>query len=139
MFPKMNLKKHQNKKCCLVWSKDSYNYSIEQLEGHSGIASAYGIKKSLCLNDLNYFHVIEGLPPDIVHDMCKDLAVDVISDIFHVLFKEKCLTSQKINIRISTFKYSNPPKPTNHNQLKLYLGLKETACNMWNFMRFFPC
>ena len=40
------------------------NLRIEQLKEDSGIASAYGIKKSLCLNDLIYYHVIEGLPSD---------------------------------------------------------------------------
>ena len=54
-------------------------------------------------NDLNYFHVIEGLPPNIAHNVFDGLAVDVISDILHVLVKEKCLTLQKVNIRISAF------------------------------------
>ena len=68
---------------------NSYNYGIEQLEEDSGIASAYGVKKSLWLNDLNYFHAIESLPSDITHDVFESLAVDVISDILHVLVKEK--------------------------------------------------
>ena len=117
----MNLKDHPNKKDWLLRSKDSHNYNIEKLEGDSEIASAYGIKKSLCLKDLKYFHVIQGLPPEIAHDVFEGLAVDVISDILHCLVKEKCMTFQKNNIRIATFKYSNPDKATNHNELKLYL------------------
>ena len=46
---KDELKKHQNKKDLLLQSKDSYNYSIEQPEGHAGTASAYRIKKISCL------------------------------------------------------------------------------------------
>ena len=48
MFLKKNaeLKEHPNRKELLLWSKDGYNYSTEQLEGDSGIASAYGIKKT---------------------------------------------------------------------------------------------
>lgn len=64
---------------------------MEQRVGDSGIASARGTKKSLFLNDLKYFHVIDGLPPDIVHDIFEGLAVDVISNMLHVLGKEKCL------------------------------------------------
>ena len=142
MFPKNELKKHPNKKDWLLESKDSYNCSIEQLEGGSGIASAYGIRKSLCLNDLNYFYVIDGLPPDITHDVFEGLAVDVISDILYVLVEEKCLTEQKINKRIATFKYSNPDKASKPQPIKIISGsnfkLKETACEMWILIRLMP-
>ena len=43
------LKKHPNKKDWLLQSKNSYNYSIEQLKGDSGTASAYKIKNTSCL------------------------------------------------------------------------------------------
>ena len=44
-----------------------------------------------------------GLPPDIAHNVFEGLAVDVISDILHVLVEEKCLTLQEVNMRISSF------------------------------------
>ena len=123
--------------------KDSYNYRIEQLEEDSGIASAYGIKKSLYLNDLNYFHAIEGLPFDIAHDVFEHLAVVVvISDALHVLVKEKCLTLQKISISRYTFKQSNPDKAIKQQPIKIIFGsnfkLKETACEMWNLIIILP-
>ena len=40
---KDELKEHLNKKDCLLQSKDSYNYSIEQHKDDSGIVSAYSI------------------------------------------------------------------------------------------------
>ena len=43
------------------------------------------LKRLHVLNDLNYFHVIGGLPPDIAHNVFEGLAVDVTSDILHVL------------------------------------------------------
>ena len=67
--------------------------------------------------------MIEGLPFDIAHDVFEHLAVAVvISDALHVLVKEKCLTLQKISIRKATFKQPILTKPSNNNQLKLYLG-----------------
>ena len=89
---KDELKDHPNIKDWLLRCKDSCNFRIEELEKDSGIASAYGIEKSLCLNDLNYFHEIEGLPSDIAHDLFGSLALDVILDILYVLVEEKCLT-----------------------------------------------
>ena len=44
-----------------------------------------------------------GLPPGIAHNVFEGLAVDVISDILYVLVEEKCLTLQKVNIRINPF------------------------------------
>ena len=103
--------------------KDSYNYRIEQLEEDLGIASAYGIKKSFCLNDLNYFHVLEGLPSDIARDMFESLAVDVIIlEILHVFVKEKCLAFKKISIRRATFKQSNPDKAMNQQPIRIIYG-----------------
>ena len=39
----------------------------------------------------------------IAHNVFECLAADVISDILHVSVEEKCLTLQKVNIRISPF------------------------------------
>ena len=75
---KDELKEHPNIKDWLLRCKGSCNYRIKELEEDSGIASAYGIEKSLCLNDLNYFHEKKGLPSDIAHDVFERLTVDVI-------------------------------------------------------------
>ena len=103
------------------------------------IASQCVIKKKLCLNDINYFHVIEGLPSDKTHDVLAGLAVHIISDVFHVLVKDKCL---KINIRIATFKLSNPDKANKPQTIKIKCGSnfkpKETPCEMRNLIRLLP-
>ena len=41
----------------------------------------YGIKERSCLNDLEYLLVINGLPPDLAHDMFEGIAVNVLSDV----------------------------------------------------------
>ena len=119
---KDELKEHLNIKDWLLRCKDIYNYRIEQLDENSRIVTACGIKKSLCLNDLNYFHVIEVLPSDIAHDVFESLAVDVISDILHVLVKDKCLTLQKSSIRRATFKQSNSDKAIKQQLIKIIYG-----------------
>ena len=103
--------------------KDSYNYRIEQLEKDLGIASAYGIKKSFCLNESNNFHMLESLPSDIARNMFESLAVDVIiSEILLVFVKEKSLAFKKISIRRPTFKQSNPEKAINQQSIKIIYG-----------------
>ena len=74
--------------------------------------------------------------------MFESLAVDVISDILHVLVKEKCLALQKISIRRATFKQSNPDKAIKQQPIKIIYGsnfkLRETACEMWNLIIILP-
>ena len=120
---KGELKEHQNMKDWLLQCKDSYNYRIELLEKDLGIASAYGIKKSFCLNESNNFHMLESLPSDIARDMFESLAVDVIiSEILLVFVKEKSLAFKKISIRRPTFKQSNPEKAINQQPIKTIYG-----------------
>ena len=96
----------------------------------------------MCLNDLNYFHVTEGLPSDIALDVFEDVAVDIILGILHVLVKEKCLTLQKISVRIATFNLSNPDKANKPQPNKVisgsYFKLKETTYVMWNLIKILP-
>ena len=33
------------------------------------LANSYGLKSNSCLSSLEYFHVIDGLPFDIAHDL----------------------------------------------------------------------
>ena len=139
---KNQLLEDSNRKDWVLRTKEIYDYTINQLSGDPGISSAYGIKEKSCLNDLHYFHVAEGLPPDIAHDIFEGVAVDVISNIIHLLLEEKLITLEDINNKISCFSYSNVDKSNKPQPLKIFSGsnfkLKETACEMWNLIRLLP-
>ena len=112
------------------------------LQDNPGMASAYGIKSNSCLNELKFFHVAEGLPPDLAHDVFEGFAIDFMSGIIGMLVEQKCFTLQELNNRISTFEYARIDK-TNKPQLLEIISivsfkLKETAYEMWNLIRLFP-
>ena len=112
------------------------------LQDNPGMASAYGIKSNSCLNELKFFHVAEGLPPDLAHDVFEGFAIDFMSGIIGMLVEQKCFTLQELNNRISTFEYARIDKTNKPQLLKIIsivsFKLKETAYEMWNLIRLFP-
>ena len=99
----------------------------------------YGLKSNSCLNSLTYFHVINGLTPDLAHDVFEGVAVGVI---FHVLtnfVKEGVLTVDEKNNNIVNFTFSQTDLKNQLVPFKIILSqnfkIRQTACDMWNLIR----
>ena len=52
-------------------TKEIYDAHCASLGGphHDHIATTFGIARNSILNKLNYFHVVDGLVPDIMHNI----------------------------------------------------------------------
>ena len=106
------------------------------------MASAYGLKSNSCLNELQFFHVVEGLPPDLAYDVFEGFSFDSISNILESLVTLKRFSLQEFNNILSGFEYAridkaNKPQPLKINS-SISFRLKETACEMWNLIRLLP-
>ena len=55
-----------------------YNNNTTDIETYPEIYSVYGIKQRSCFNSLKYYHVVDGLPPDIAHDIFEGVARDIV-------------------------------------------------------------
>ena len=86
---------------------EAYNSNIRIVEASNSFASVYGIKQSSCLNDLEYFHVINGLPPDLAYDVFEGIAINVLSDIVGYFCKEKMIRLEEVNDKNFLFKFSS--------------------------------
>ena len=57
-------------------TRDTHAHHIRSLQGplnsHSSVT--YGLTRDSCLNSSSYFHVTEGLAPDIMHDVLEGVA-----------------------------------------------------------------
>ena len=84
---------------------EAYNNNIRIEEADNSFTSVYGIKERSCLNDLEYIHVINGLPPDLGHDVFEGIAINIFSDIVGYFCKEKIIRLKEINDKISLFKF----------------------------------
>ena len=61
-------------------TKNAYDNNIIAINGDPNLPHLYGIKENSVLNDLNYFHVAAGLPPDLGHDLFGGFTVDIVSN-----------------------------------------------------------
>ena len=73
---------------------------------HDHIAMTYGLNRESSLNELSYFHITEGLIPDVIHDILEGVLRLTIKNLLKYLVDAKLLTVAKINMRIARFDYS---------------------------------
>ena len=106
------------------------------------LAVLYGTKDSSPLNALSYFHVADGLPTDLCHELFEGFAVDVISNVIIAFIKDGFIDVDDFNDIILNFVYSgnnknNKPQTVKKKPLNS-LKVKQTACEMWTLLRLLP-
>ena len=71
-------------------------------------ATTYGLHRDSSLNTLQYFHVTEGLIPDIMHDCLEGCVQYEIKELFKYLSSTRILSISAINNCIQSFPYLGP-------------------------------
>ena len=70
------------------------------------VATTYGLSRDAILNSLLYFHVTEGLPPDIMHDILEGALQYEVKEMLRQFTGEKRFFSlSNLNCLISKFPY----------------------------------
>lgn len=93
------------------------NNNIVNIETDPELCSLYGIKSNSRLNSLQYFHVTDGLHPNIAYDIFEGIAVDVMDDVLlGQISVSNVFTIDFVNKAIASFEYSkidrkNKPQP----------------------------
>ena len=76
---------------------------------HETVATTYGVSRDSILNELRFFHVTDGLPPDIMHDIFEGVEVVDLKCMLSVLIQElKLFSLSTLNSRIKCFPYGYP-------------------------------
>lgn len=78
-------------------------------------ASTYGVMRDSILNTSDFFHVTEGLVPDVMHDVLEGCAPYEVKELLKYLVAERVVTLEDINSQIEHFLYAPPDalnKPT---------------------------
>lgn len=90
---------------------------------HDHIATTYGIDRDSILNTSKYFHVTEGLAPDIMHDILEgSLQYELKELLRYFIIEQKSITLNLLNRKITCFRYGpiespNKPVPISHTSL----------------------
>lgn len=118
---------------------DSYNRHALAIKNDPTLTKIYGVKFMSPLNEIPGFHVIQGLPPDLMHDVFEGIVPYEICLVLQQLIKDNIFTLDFFNCRISNFHYSsidarNKPETQNLHKNTL-IG---TASQNWTLVRLLP-
>lgn len=91
-------------------TEESYQAHVHAVTIDRSLASVYGIKSNSCLNILDHYHVANGLPPDIAHDILEGFAKDITSNLIKYLIRENYTSLKELNDSIRTFPYNDVDK-----------------------------
>lgn len=99
-----------------------------------------GLKNQSCLNELKYFNTINGLPPDIMHDLLEGVIRYNFCILIQHLTDEKKYSPKQLNEDLNSFKYGRIDKQNRMN-CDLFTeksSYKISATHMWLLLRVFP-
>lgn len=93
------------------------------------------------LNELEFYHVVSGLPADIAHDLFEGVIPEVLGEVIKCCVAEGYFTIEYLNERIKYFPYAGTDR-TNKPCMSFGsvhdLKVKVTACQAWCFLRMLP-
>lgn len=103
-------------------TKETHSAHCEGLGGvlHDHIATTYGLVRDSILNSTKYFHIVDGLVPDIMHDLLEGSLALCTKLLLQHFIQTKCFSVELLNQRISSFSYGhcdakNKPSAIQHH------------------------
>lgn len=118
-----------------------YAEQVRLVQGDSNLSNVYGIKENSTLNDLNNYHVINGMPPDLAHDNFEGVICDVMTIVIKHCVTEGYFSLENLNEQIKLFKFSEVDKgnkPSKVNQTLRKFSVKQSAAQNWCLVRHLP-
>ena len=80
---------------------------------HDHITTTYGLHRNSILNTSNYFHIVDGLAPDIMHDILEgSLQYEIKELLKHFIYVKKYFSLDLLNDSICDFPYVLSDKAT---------------------------
>ena len=86
-------------------SRSMYDRHAEMASTDPESATVYGVKARSELNNSKYFHVVDGLPSDIMHDILEGVIPLHLKVMLRKFVEEKILSLDELNTRIHGFGY----------------------------------
>ena len=83
----------------LLRTKSSYDEQVLEVKQVCEKASLYGIRYRSPFNSESY-HVVDGLPPDIMHDMLEGVIPFELTLVLRTLTEHKCLHLEELNNKL---------------------------------------
>lgn len=68
-------------------------------------STTYGLYRDSLLNSSHYFHITDGLCPDVMHDVLEGCAQFEVKELIMYLINKKYITLNFLNSRLESFPY----------------------------------
>ena len=115
-----------------------HSYHVNEINKDPSQSRIFGVKQNSVLNDLQYFHVTKGLPPDCMHDILEGCAKKEIPLILKGLTERHC-TETVILSCIKSFQYGRCDVKDKPAEANSFGGLTtQSTVQMWTLIRFLP-
>ena len=136
-----NMEMRELDDACLIEhrTRENYEQHARNVESEPNRTSVFGIKyKSPFIN--GSFHVVEGLPPDIMHDLLEGLVPYELALILKVLIGKCYFSLEDLNHCISSWPYGSLDKANKPVEIAASFGesIKQNAGRTWCLLRLLP-
>ena len=135
MITKPRLKTLTASKDCVLRTVSSYNAVVEKVREDASLSTVYGVVCSPLYN-LQNFHPIFLLPPDITHDLLEGCCAKEMKLILNYAVNSRFITWKQINNLLNGFQFKGADK-SNKPGPELKKKIKGKAVQIWCFMRLF--
>ena len=98
-------------------SRETYKQHCEKLKGplYNHVATTYGLTRDSILNSSKFFHIVDGLVPDVMHDILEgSLQYEVEELLKYFVNTKNYFTLDELNNKINEFPYVLTNKATNN-------------------------
>lgn len=92
-------------------------YHLDSIKENPSNTAVYGVERICPFDELSYFDVTKGLPPDLMHDLLEGVIPLVVKLVLCKAHRDKHMTIQEVNAEISQFSLGQNDRANKPSQL----------------------
>ena len=82
---------------------EMYDQQARMVENNELLRTVYGINHNSAFNELNFFHVVGGIPSDLAHDLFEGVVPQVMTHVIKYLVQSGFFSLNYLNGQITDF------------------------------------
>ncbi len=140
LITKHNLPHITSENKCQLRTRESYDEHARLATLNPDLATVYGVKQKSPLNELKHYHVIDGLPPCIAHDILEGVGPDLFEIIVTKLVRQGYFTLLQFQEKVNCFPYMGSDLANKPSVIFIdpKLKLRFTQSQNWCFVHLCP-
>ena len=122
-----------------VRTRHSYDQHVSAMQQNGNELPCFGIRRKSTFIS-GSFHVVDGLPPDIMHDLLEGVVPFEMSLVLKYCISKGYFTVEEVNSILASWRYGPLDKANKPVLLSATFGetIKQNAGRMWCLLRLFP-